>query len=300
MPAILFAFLIAERTTAVIRRSETEGQFVLSLVSRENVNQINSSKSLLNWLANKSSREDSLQLFKDKKYLAGLLAGYPQLVNIAFVAPNGDVLSRGYVIGPIVKKPMMHLARQHRRLQGVVFIALDLEYMNRLFRQVELPDGYHVYFVDRNRNVLSGTSKNGINVIRLMSEVDEATAKLRVWRSLLAAAAAKGDGKSVGHFLEADCPVGACHPSIGRGFMAKHLPVSAFQHDRTSGEEFSRKKPPTSRQPAVRMSAYGRQNMDSMWQCLFYRCLCRIAAFWPWCLCQRESIAYLNACCLLT
>lgn len=134
--------------------------------------------------------DGAIQL-KGNTYLAGLLAGYPQLANIAIVDTNGDVIASAHplsgplnmsnydairrallskqpesgvcVIGPIVKKPLVHLAHSVRnesgKLLGVVFVALDLEYMNRLFEKVELPEGHVVSIIDRSGNIFASSGK---------------------------------------------------------------------------------------------------------------------------------------------
>lgn len=190
LPATLFTFYLAQsEKDATIRRSEAEGKYILSIISREHVNQINSAKTLLRWLAYKLDGGGGATQLRDKTYLAGLLAGYPQLANIAIVDPNGDVAvsaypvdipinmanyeairralqstepeSGVYVIGPIVKRPLLHLAQSVRgkngKILGVVFVALDLEYLNRLFKQAQLPEGHVVYVADRDGNILASS-----------------------------------------------------------------------------------------------------------------------------------------------
>jgi signal transduction histidine kinase len=191
LPAILFTFYIAHNERArTLQRSEAEGKYVLNIVSRQHIAQISSAKALLRWLANKIESEGTAVPLEDKTYLAALLSGYPQLANIAFVAPNGDVKtsafpmtgainmlhfeaiqralksrqpeSGAYVVGPIVKRPLLHLAQSvyspAGQKLGVVFVALDLEYMNRLLKQVELPAGYALHIVDRQGNILANST----------------------------------------------------------------------------------------------------------------------------------------------
>jgi signal transduction histidine kinase len=191
LPAILFTFYVAhnerERT---LQHSEAEGKYILNIVSQQHIAQISSAKALLRWLANKIESEGTAVPLEDKTYLAAVLSGYPQLANIAFVAPNGDVKtsafpmtgsinmlhfeaiqralksrqpeSGAYVVGLIVKRPLLHLAQSvyspSGQKLGVVFVALDLEYMNRLLKQVELPPGYALHIVDRQGNILANST----------------------------------------------------------------------------------------------------------------------------------------------
>lgn len=190
LPATLFTFCVANaERDATLRRSESDAKYVLNIASRQHINQINSARTLLRGLANKADRQ-SQALLHDKHYLAALLSGYPQLANIAFVETEGDVVSSAfpmdgpinmlhyeaiqdalhsvkpesgvYVIGPIVKRPLLHLAQAVRAQDGkpigVVFVALDLDYMNRLLHEVELPAGYELHVLDRHGHVLASSN----------------------------------------------------------------------------------------------------------------------------------------------
>lgn len=140
LPAILFAFYIADNErTAVLTRMEEDAHHIVSLISREHFYQMNGAESLLHWLADRLAREqDDIIVKEDSALLPALLAGYPQLANIAILTPEGDVVGSAhplpaplnmhdysairralssseietgaYIIGPIVKRPILHLA----------------------------------------------------------------------------------------------------------------------------------------------------------------------------------------------
>lgn len=190
LPATFFSLYVANaERDATLRHSETEAKYVLSIISREHINQIDSAKTLLRWLVYQADGGGEREKIEDRAYLAGILAGHPQLANIALLSPNGDVVSSAYplsaqinmgnyeairralqsrepeaglyVIGPIVKKPLLHLAQSVRdergAITGVIFVALDLDYMNTLLKQVDLPQGEVVQILDRERTVLASS-----------------------------------------------------------------------------------------------------------------------------------------------
>lgn len=197
LPAMLFTVYIAaqDRATA-LERTKDEARYFTNLISREHLYQIAGAKHLLHWLADEIEKDRSSRFVQDRQFLASLLAGYPQLGNVAILTANGDVVNSAfplpgkinmarygaiqralkstdseagvYVIGPIVKRPLFHLSRAVRDAQGkvrwVVFVAIDLEWLKHITEKVELPEKHILLIVDRNGTVLAtsgrGTSES--------------------------------------------------------------------------------------------------------------------------------------------
>lgn len=163
---------------------------MVNVASREHLYQIRGAKSLLRQISQSLESEGSVALSNDPTYLRNLLSGYPQLGNIAVLGPQGNVLNSAqplpgpinmsnyeaiqramrsdgietgvYVIGPIVKRPLLHLAKAVKDRSGlvrcVIFVALDLDYMKKLFQKFELPPGYVMLIVDRDGTILANSS----------------------------------------------------------------------------------------------------------------------------------------------
>lgn len=193
LPAILFAFYIAHNErTAALQRMEEDARHIVSLISREHFYQIAGAKSLLRWLADTLEKESGeTGALENSALLPPLLAGYPQLANIAILTPEGDVTASAhplsgsinmhdydaiaralqsrnieagvYVMGPIVKRPILHLAYAVRSPEGavrrVVFVAIDLEWLGKLTSQVELPAEHILVIADRDGRVLASSAK---------------------------------------------------------------------------------------------------------------------------------------------
>lgn len=207
LPAILFAFYIADNErTAALQRMEEDAHHIVSLISREHFYQMAGAKSLLRWLTDKLAEEqDDISAAKDSALLPALLAGYPQLANIAILTPKGDVIGSAlplpaplnmhdyaaiqralssheietgaYVIGPIVKRPILHLAYAVRNAQGTVrwlaFVAIDLEWLGHLTSQVELPAEHILAIADRNGRVLASSAKPASATLSVGTQIPE-------------------------------------------------------------------------------------------------------------------------------
>tara|TARA_R110002072_G_scaffold77597_14_gene180797 strand:- start:153 stop:1952 length:1800 start_codon:yes stop_codon:yes gene_type:complete len=188
LPAILFTFYIAyNERSAALTRMEDDARHIVSLVSREQLYQMDGAKSLLEWLSDLLVDEDRQALVLGSDFLATLLAGYPQLGNIAILTPEGDVINSAYplpapinmhdydavqralrsqtteigsyVIGPIVQRPLLHMTYAVRdglgNIRWVVFVAIDLEWLEQLTERVELPAEHILLIVDRDGNILA-------------------------------------------------------------------------------------------------------------------------------------------------
>jgi len=190
VPATLFILFIAqqERETA-LGRAQSEASYFVDLIAREHLYQILGAKSLLRWLADRmeSGGDADGRLGGDSDFLASLLSGYPQLSNIAILNADGSVRSSacpfpsginmasydairravgsegietgGYTIGPIVRKPLIHLAKSVRDRSGavrqIVFVAVDLKWLNQMTELVKPPDQHTLLIVDRDGRVLA-------------------------------------------------------------------------------------------------------------------------------------------------
>lgn len=220
-PAILFAFYIADsERAAALQRMGEDSRHIAGLISREHFYQIAGAKSLLRWLAERLAAEtDGKNLPEDTAFLPALLAGHPQLANIAVLTPEGDVTGSAhplsgsvnmhdydairralqsrdieagvYVMGPIVKRPILHLAYAVRSPEGtarqVVFVAIDLEWLGRLAEQVELPAEHILLIADRDGRVLAGSAKPVSAMIPVGTPVPELAESARGKKTMITA-----------------------------------------------------------------------------------------------------------------
>lgn len=205
LPAALFTFYIAnnERVMA-LQRMEEDAHHIVTLISREYFYQLAGAKSLLRWLA--EAEPDTAEGIKNSTLLPSLLAGYPQLANIAILTPAGDVISSAYplppgpinmhdydairralqsynietgvyVIGPIMKRPILHLAYAIRDAQGAVrqiaFVAIDLAWLGHLTEQLELPAEHILLIADRDGHVLASSAKPASAAVAVGTRIAE-------------------------------------------------------------------------------------------------------------------------------
>lgn len=204
LPAILFTFYIAnnERNAALVRM-EDDGRHIVSLISREHYYQLSGAKRLLDWLATHIT--DTASVLTDASFLPALLAGFPQLANIAVVSPQGDVISSAYplpgninmhgyeairrslqsheieagtyVIGPIVKRPILHLAYAVRdandRVLYILFVAIDLKWLNHLTEQTQFPADHILLIFDREGRILASSTGSSSDTIPIGTLIPE-------------------------------------------------------------------------------------------------------------------------------
>ena len=221
LPAILFAFLIADNErAAALQRMEDDSRHIVGLISREHFYQVAGAKQLLHWLANHLvTAANGPSLLKDPGLLPALLAGYPQLANIAILTPDGDVTASAhplpgpinmhdydairralgshdietgvYAMGPIVRRPILHLAYAVRSAEGkalyVVFVAIDLEWLGRLTEQVELPTEHILIIVDRDGRVLAGSIRPASLAIPVGERIPELAEGARDGQTMITA-----------------------------------------------------------------------------------------------------------------
>ena len=221
LPAILFAFYIAdnERATA-LERMEGDSRHIVSLISREHFYQIAGAKQLLHWLAERlTTPTNGSGLLLDSSFLPALLAGYPQLANIAVLTPEGDVIGSAhplsgpvnmhdydairralqsrdieagvYVMGPIVKRPILHLTYAVRSAMGavqyVVFVAIDLEWLGRLTGRGELHTEHILLIADRDGRVLASSARPSSAAVAVGKRIPELDESARGQESMITA-----------------------------------------------------------------------------------------------------------------
>jgi signal transduction histidine kinase len=221
VPAILFAFYIADNErTAALQRMQEDSRHIVSLISREHFYQIAGAKQLLHWLAARLATTTSgSDLSSDAGLLPALLAGYPQLANIAVLTPEGDVTGSAhplpgpvnmhnydairrslqsrdieagvYAMGPIVKRPILHLAYAVRFATGavrhVVFVAIDLEWLGHLTGRVELPMEHILLVADRDGRVLAGSARPSSAAVAVGERIPELSESARRQQSMITA-----------------------------------------------------------------------------------------------------------------
>lgn len=190
LPALLFTFYVASaERTAVLRRIEKEALLLAQLASREHAHQLEGAKALLHRLA--GMLEAAPDGAPCPEILPALLAGFPQLTTIGILDLDGrlrctahpapaalsfagnaafqralgsaEVEVGEYTVGPVVGRPVLHLAYALRASTGaarrVIFVGLDLRWLDQLTRQAELPGEYALLIVDRNGRVLGRSER---------------------------------------------------------------------------------------------------------------------------------------------
>ncbi|CAG0931242.1 two-component system, NarL family, nitrate/nitrite sensor histidine kinase NarX [Planctomycetaceae bacterium] len=189
LPAMLFTFYAANNErSAAAKRMEEEARHLAVLASREHRQQFEGAHNLLLQLGEMLRRQGDLAPFTgNPEFLPALLAGFPQFANIGVLSAQGDVLGSAYpiehpaswrdnpafaraltsnyvetgqyVVGLIVGRPVVQLAYAVRAASGavrsVLFVALDLKWLDRLARQVRLPPDYALVIADRESRVLA-------------------------------------------------------------------------------------------------------------------------------------------------
>ena len=189
VPAILFIFFAAARERAsALDLMETEARHLGSLASREHAHQLNGGRNLLLSLTDALAceRADLSAPPACPEYLPALLSGFPQFANIGVATTDGeiacsaapirqsaslkantaferalgstDVETGSYAVG-FVGRPVLHLAHAIRNAQrapcAVVFVAIELGWLDQLARQADLPTDYSLLIADRTGRVLA-------------------------------------------------------------------------------------------------------------------------------------------------
>ncbi|MCK6555937.1 histidine kinase [Candidatus Binatia bacterium] len=189
VPALLAIFYVAanERESAMLRM-ETEARQLGVLASREHSHQLLGAKDLLHRLGSPlACGAVGAAESPCPEYLPALLDSLPQFANIGVLDVRGrlvcsavgfqpplnmadnPVFARAlssneaevgsYTIGPIVRRPVLHVAYAIRDASQlpcwVAFVALDLGWLDKLAHQAKLPPDYALLITDREARVLA-------------------------------------------------------------------------------------------------------------------------------------------------
>jgi signal transduction histidine kinase len=188
VPALLLALYAASaERAAVLQRMQREASLLAQLASREHAHQLDGTRGLLHNLERALAAEPgALAAARCPEFLPALLSGYPQFTTIGILSASGtllcsarpaprdvsfadnaaflralgsrDIAVGDYTMGPIVGRPVLHVALAVREPRGpvraVVFVGLDLQWLNALFQQAGLPSEYGLLIADRDGHVL--------------------------------------------------------------------------------------------------------------------------------------------------
>jgi signal transduction histidine kinase len=188
LPALLFTFYAASNErAAALERIEKEARLLAQLASREHANQLEGAQILLERLAPLLENDPEIgHASRCPGFFPPLLAGYPQFTTIGILSPGGELLCSAhpappalsfadnkafrralessevevgdYTVGPVVHRPVLHLAYAVRDAAGsprlVVFVGLDLQWLDHVAQGAELPPDYALLIIDRQGRVL--------------------------------------------------------------------------------------------------------------------------------------------------
>ncbi len=188
LPALLFTFYVASNErAAVLRRIESDARLLAQLASREHAYQFEGATRLLHDLVRVLAEPGAMDAPGGcPAYLPALLAGYPQFTTIGILSPDGALLCTAhpaprplsfaqnaafrralasshveagdYTVGPVVGRPVLHLAYALRDASGaprwVLFVGLDLQWLDTIVREAKVPPGYALLIADQGGRVL--------------------------------------------------------------------------------------------------------------------------------------------------
>lgn len=189
LPAFMFvAYVAFQERGAALGRVEAESRHAADLASREHALQVLGARRLLERLATLAP-PDQVGLGDLPKLLPVILRGFPQVANLGVLRPDGELLfsavppprqvnlagvpafqralsTRGvavgtYLLGPIVERPILIMAKAVRDARGqvalVLFAALDLAWLDRLAKQARLPPESALLIVDREGAIVASS-----------------------------------------------------------------------------------------------------------------------------------------------
>ena len=196
LPAFLFVLVVAAQArAAALRQAEREIRYVVELASREHAHQVLGVEQLLHRLG-QDFRGGEAAFGTLERMLPAVLSGFPQCANLGVLTPEGGLrfsvvppahavdmrdnpafqgaLRAGgtalgrYQVGPIVQRPVLILAHALRdpgaRVEGVLFAALDLAWLDQLARQAHLPPRFALLLADGEGRVLASSEGEGPRV----------------------------------------------------------------------------------------------------------------------------------------
>ena len=189
-PAFLFVFYVAAKErVAVLHRVEAESLYVADLASREHAHQVLGARRLLDRLTLLPSTGEG-GMGGLPQVLPTILSGFPQFANLGVLDLDGkivfssvpppqpvdmgsllvfhraliseEVVVGDYLVGLIVERPILIMAKARRSAQGhtqqVLFAALDLAWLDELATQAGLPSDSAMLIVDRHGGILASST----------------------------------------------------------------------------------------------------------------------------------------------
>ncbi len=188
LPAFVFVLYVAtNERSAALQRVQNESLYVAESASREHAAQVYGAKRLLDTLATLARRRDQAESLP--VLLPALLSSFPLFANIGVLTPDGElafsavspprhinmakipafqdalrsseVVIGSYLVGLIVERPILIMTRALRDSPGqvrqVLFVALDLQWLDQLARQTGLPTDSDLLIVDHAGVILASS-----------------------------------------------------------------------------------------------------------------------------------------------
>lgn len=191
LPAFIFVLSVAtNERAATLQGAQVELLHIAETASREHAQQVEGARRLLDTLS--ALNLDGHDAVRLPILLPAILSGFPQFANIGALTPDGelafsvvpppghvsmaslsvfqeamtskDVAIGTYLVGLIVQRPILIMAKSLRDATGntryVMFIALDLAWLNQLAQSVSLPPESTLFIVDREGSVLASSMRD--------------------------------------------------------------------------------------------------------------------------------------------
>ncbi len=188
LPAFVFVlYVAASERQATLQRVQNESLYVAESASREHAAQVYGAKRLLDTLVSHGARDGEISTLP--VLLPALLSSFPLFANIGALTPEGEiefsaiapprhinmagvpafqealrsdeVVIGSYLVGLIVERPILIMTRALRSSRGhvqrVLFVALDLQWLDQLAKQTGLPVDSDLLIVDQNGSILASS-----------------------------------------------------------------------------------------------------------------------------------------------
>ena len=188
LPAFIFVIYVAtNERAAALQRTQVESLYVAESASREHSHQVEGAKRLLDSLS--ALRFGGGDAVSFSVLLPAILSGFPQFANIGALTPNGELAFSAvpppghinmaripafqealssdevaigtYLVGLIVQRPILIMAKSlrdsDRKPRHVLFVALDLAWLDQLAKNAGLPPDSNLLIVDREGNILASS-----------------------------------------------------------------------------------------------------------------------------------------------
>ncbi|MBI4291234.1 MAG: HAMP domain-containing protein, partial [Betaproteobacteria bacterium] len=180
--------MATEERGAALHRAETESVYVADMASLQHAYQVLGARQLLDRIP-ALVVADEYGLGELPQLLSAILSGLPQFANLGVMNLDGEIAysvippprevnmagidafqraleSREvavgtYLVGPIVERPILIMAKALRNAQDqptkVLFAALDLAWLDRLAQEAGLPPDSAMLIADRNGTILASS-----------------------------------------------------------------------------------------------------------------------------------------------